>query len=513
MVFVRRRAVPAAAVALVVLVALALIRAGGRTSGRTPPLPAAHVTMITVRPGHGGAQVPYGFVGLSLEYTSIEAYAGTSPRALDPVFVQLVRNLSPGQAPVLRIGGDSTDRTWWPAAGLARPPGVTYAITTRWLEVTRALVHALRARLIVGLNLEADRPALAAAEALALENGIGGGAVRAFELGNEPDLYASFPWYQTPAGQHITGRPPNYDMGWLISDFTNFAAALPRRILAGPSLGAPSWTRQLSRFLTAVPQVGLVTLHRYPLQLCYTPRGSSRYPTIPHLLAPASSIGLADSFAPYAAIARSRRLSLRIDELNSVSCGAYPAVSKTFASALWVLDTLFELVRVGVHGVNIHTFPGAGYELFKLRRIGGRWGAAVAPEYYGLMLFERAAPAGSRLLSVVGAASDGVRTWATRTADGTIRIAMINTGRQSRQLSLAVAGVPFARAMLERLTAPSLVARSRVVLAGQSFGARTRTGVLDGRPAAESQLAVRGRYQVALPAASAALLVLSPPGS
>src|SRR5947209_20501175 len=55
-----------------------------------------------------------GYLGLSLEFGALKAYAGTAPGAPDPVFLQLIRNLTPDQAPVLRIGGDSTDRTWWP---------------------------------------------------------------------------------------------------------------------------------------------------------------------------------------------------------------------------------------------------------------------------------------------------------------------------------------------------------------------------------------------------------------
>jgi hypothetical protein len=229
---------------------------------------------VTVRADMPQQRVPYGFLGLSIEYRAVEAYAGTDPNALDPVFVQLVRNLVPGQAPVLRIGGDSTDRTWWPTPGIMQLPGLTFSITKRWLAVTRALSGALRAHLILGLNLEADNPELAASEARALLGGLGRPVVRAFELGNEPDLYASFPWYRTPGGSHVTGRPSNYDVSSLIGDWTRFAAVLPRRALAGPSLGAPGWTRHLAAFLAAEPRVAVVTLHRYPLQLCFTPRRS-----------------------------------------------------------------------------------------------------------------------------------------------------------------------------------------------------------------------------------------------
>jgi hypothetical protein len=510
MVMVLRRGVQSGVVAVLAALAAIALTGCGSDSG-TPPARDAPATLVTIGAGGSGPRVPFGFLGLSLEYPAIEAYAGADPSAPDPVFVQLVRNLVPGQAPVLRIGGDSTDRTWWPTAGLAQPPGVKFSITSRWLAVTRRLADALRARLILGLNLEANSPQLASSEAAALLHGIGRPRVRAFELGNEPDLYATFPWYRTPDGGHVTGRPSDYDMAGLIGDFTRFAAVLPEGALAGPSLGAPGWTRQLGRFLNAEPRVGLVTLHRYPLQVCFIPRGSPRYPTLARLLSPAASIGLADSFASYVAVARARGLSLRIDELNSVSCGADRAVSQTFGSALWVLNTLFEMLRVGIHGVNIHTFPGAGYELFHITHPAGRWQAAIAPEYYGLLLFARAAPAGSRLLEVTNPAGGSVRIWATRAGDGTVRVLLVNTGTTARRLSLGIPGMSLGAGALERLTAPGLRARAGVTLAGQSFGARTFTGLLSGAAHTSRVAPTGGRYAVALPAASAAMLVLSPP--
>jgi hypothetical protein len=516
MVLLRRRAALVASLALAALALAVLAGCGdGSSNGRRRgDARAASPTVVTVEADKPGRDVPFGFLGLSLEYRSVEAYAGTDPAALNPVFVQLVRNLVPGQAPVLRIGGDSADRTWWPTAGLARPLGVKFAITEGWLEVTRALAGDLGARLIVGLNLEANRPALAASEARALIGGIGAGASRALELGNEPDLYASFPWYRTPSGRRVRGRPRSYDMSGLIGDFARFVPALPRSVLAGPSLGASGWTRELGRFLAAEPHVGLVTLHGYPLQLCYTRRSSRRYPTLRHLLSPAASIGLADSFAPYVAVARAHGRLLRIDELNSVSCGADPAVSRTFASALWALNTLFELVRVGVHGVNVHTFPGAGYELFRMSRPNGQWEAEVEPEYYGLEMFARAAPAGSRLLSVSGGRDATLHTWATRSPDGTIQVLAVNTGTGARVLRVGAAGSepPLTRpAQLQLLTAPGLRAADGIALAGQTFGSGTSTGVLAGEPLVSTVSPVSERYEVWLPAGSAALLVLSPP--
>ncbi len=124
------------------------------------------------------------------------AYTGTNPDALNPVFEQLVRNLTPGQTPVLRIGGDSTDRTWWPVRGMARPGGVTYSLTPRWASVTAALARALHARLVLGINLKANNTTLARHEAEQLAHRIGARRIEALELGNEPELYGMFPWYR-----------------------------------------------------------------------------------------------------------------------------------------------------------------------------------------------------------------------------------------------------------------------------------------------------------------------------
>ena len=170
-------------------------------------------------------------------------------------------------------------------------------------------------------------------------------------------------WYVLPDGRHVTGRPPGYDFSSFLDDFSSFAKGLPGP-LVGPATGAPTWMADTGEFLAAEPRVGMVTLHEYPLQTCYVPPSSPQYPTGQHLLAPDATTGLADSVAAYVALAHARHLPLRIDEINTDACGAAPGVSNAFVSALWALDALFEMARVGVDGVNIHTYPGATYRLF-----------------------------------------------------------------------------------------------------------------------------------------------------
>jgi Glycosyl hydrolase family 79 C-terminal beta domain len=497
-------------VAVVSIVAVLILgfslASAGAGAGGDAGSASRHPTAVTVDPGANDPAVPPGFLGLSIEYPALEAYAGSDPSSLDPVFEQLVRNLAP-QGSVLRIGGNSADRTWWPVAGVSRPPGVTFDITPQWLAVTRALARALGAHLILGVNLEQDSPQLAAAEARALINGVGRPAVRALELGNEPDLYSAFPWYSS-GGHAVFGRAKSYSESQYISDFDGFTGALPEVPLAGPSLSGRQWTQGLGQFLAAEPHLGLVTLHRYPLQVCLTPPTSDRYPTIARLLSPATSTELADSFAPYVALARAHGLSLRVDELNTVSCGADPAVSKSFASALWVLNTLFGLARVGVSGVNVHTFPGAGYELFRVAHIDGTWRATVAPEYYGMLMFVKAAPPGSRLLSTGASTAGPLRSWAVETPDHRINVVLINDGLKHTRWVLVRPPAAGRRATLERLEAPSARATNGITLAGQSFAAHTTTGRLAGAVQATSLQPSGGAYLVRLPAASAALLTI-----
>ena len=94
--------------------------------------------------------------------------------------------------------------------------------------------------------------------------------VQALELGNEPGLYGLFPWYRTATGVKVPGRPRTYDVPTYLREFAQFAGALPPLALAGPALGASKWMRNLGPFLSAQKRVRVVTLHRYPLQLCYT---------------------------------------------------------------------------------------------------------------------------------------------------------------------------------------------------------------------------------------------------
>ena len=312
-------------VALLVVIAAASVGISLALAS-TPPSAQFTVQGTTV-----GPPVPNGFVGLSMEFRGLEAYAGADPSAVSPPFLQLLRNLAPGQNPVLRIGGDGTDWTWYPVAHMAQPGGVKYSLNKTWLKVARAVAQSVHGKLMLGINLEADSRRLASVEAQAFVNGIGRQSIEALEIGNEPELYGSFPWFKNAAGVHVRGRPHGYDFQDYKQDFSSFAVRDAER-RAG---------RSQQRLQGVQRRAGLV-----PERRAAGPAGdAARLPTQALQRLQPSHRCAADLPGRLGRPGRrsgrlrgggsAARPPGRIDEMNGVSCGGVRGVSNSFASALW----------------------------------------------------------------------------------------------------------------------------------------------------------------------------------
>jgi hypothetical protein len=485
-----------------------LLEAAPTGLGRPVDAHAAAAIDANVSSKPFGRPMPQAFVGLSIELPALTAYAGTDPAAPDPVFVELVRQLSGGGRPWLRIGGRSADAAWMPAPGLGqRSPALRFRLTTRWLEVAHGVAAALHAELLLGVNMAAGDPALARAEATAMRSTIGSEHIAAFEIGNEPDVYNYYPWYRPPHAPPLFARSASYGLLDYLREFAQWRQALAPLPVAGPAFASYTWMAHLAQFLKAEPGLALVTFHQYPLWACQRNRTAPNFASIPNLLKRSSSRGLARQIAPFAALAHAAGLLFRLDELNSAACTGQLGVSNTFAATLWSLDALFSLAAAGVDGVNIHTLPRAAYAPFTFSHRDGHWTGSVRPLYYGLLAFVRAFPPGARLLRT-HAAQGPLRMWATIAPDGRVRVMLINvrsSGTVVVHLRLAGASAPLTQ---QALRAPSLAATSGVSLGGESFGARTRTGILPAETTPVSPILPSpvGYYRVLVPAASALLL-------
>jgi hypothetical protein len=303
------------------------------------------------------------------------------------------------------------------------------------------------------------------------------------------------------------GRHPGYDFRGYIKGFSGLAGLLPKVPLAGPATGK-AWTSHLGKIVASEPALRVLTVHAYQLG-CRQDPTLPAYPTVPRLLRPGVWRAHMRLLKPYVALAHMHRVTFRIAEMNSVSCGGKRGVSDTFASALWALEALFDAERAGIDGVNIHTYDGTANRLFTFRQQQGHWLGSVYPEYYGLLMFAQASPPGSRLLSITAPGSGALQAWATLASDGRIRVVLINDSLARVRSVLVRAPGSANPAVLERLQAHSAYALGGVSLAGQSFGPQTATGALTGPARSGSVAPAAGGYHVTIPPASVAMLTIA----
>jgi hypothetical protein len=274
--------------------------------------------------------------------------------------------------------------------------------------------------------------------------------------------------------------------------------------LIGPAVANPqldlSWITRLTTQERL--RLNVVSGHRYPLSPCAT-RSSSVYPTITRLLSERASAGLAGSVRGAVAVATKAGLPFRLTEFNSVTCRGLNDVSNTFATALWAPDALFELLKAGVSGVNVHVRRGAVNAPFEF----GRSGLNARPLLYGLILFARMLGPGAQLvpLSVTAATAHHIKVWGVRLSDGRLRVLVIDKGARPGVIRLRISGT--GNAVIERLQASSLAEGSGVTLAGQRLDGQ---GSWRGRRVIQTLRPIGGGYRLAVPAHSAAMVTLRP---
>ena len=184
---------------------------------------------------------------------------------------------------------------------------------------------------------------------------------------------------------------------------------------------------------------------------------------------------------------------------------------------MWWLWPGDEIVRRGAVGAGAAVRPGprrggrrerahgprTTQHLITVNEADGHWSGAVLPEYYGLLAFADAAPAGSRLLPVAGPEPSGVQVYATW-LHGQVRVTIVNTARRARSFDLHIPGATGDVAQV-MLTAGSLAAESGTSLGGQSID--PATGALGGPPRAAVLRPAGPSYRARMPAASAMLLM------
>ena len=457
---------------------------------------------VSIAPGAGVIRVPRSFYGLSTEYWSLPLYERQI--SLFERVLSLIR--VPGDGPmVLRIGGDSADHSFWDPRLRIVPPWV-FPLTSQWLRGTSAIVRTIGLRLLLDLNLVTDSAPNAAGWVRAAERGLPRRSVVGFEVGNEPDIYSHWYWRSiTSRTRLVTSQlPTTMSARSYARDFRSYARMLahvaPGVPVAGPALANPlldvSWIARLLRS----PHTGLrvVSAHRYPYSACVN-RDSPSFATIGRVLSETASAGTARAVGPAVRLAHRAGLAFRLTELNSVTCGGRHGVSDAFATALWAPDTLFELLRAHVDGVNVHIRATSVNAPFIL----GRRGLFARPLLYGLILFARTLGPDPVLvhLRLRARSNEHLKVWAVAVRGGLLHVLMIDKG--SRPVSVRLDLPASDAATVQRLEAPSAWARFGERLGGQYLGA---DGLWHGAAQNTSLSPGASGYELTVPGTSAALM-------
>lgn len=387
--------------------------------------------VVEVDAARGGRVVPRAFLGLSIEWDSVGAYAGPSGARSADLRALLAPLVARTGGVALRVGGDTADQAWWNPRGRLAPPSVLQDVTPATLDAVAWLARSLRGPVTLDVNLALGDPYNALALARAARRRLPRGSLETLEIGNEPDLYTRGRVFHVPGHVHRRVRKRvRYGADAYRRDVTPYLDVLSRRPrpatrLAVAGFAGPGWWSSLPALVrSAGSRVGALSAHLYAL-----PRCGGRPPPLSWLLTRTASRGRAASLAPLVAIARRQRLPVRVTELNSAACGGRPRWSDTFPAALWLTDTLFALLRDGVDQADVHTWAHARYSVFDVA--GAR--ATARPALTAMLAFARAAPPMSRLVAT-GVRRGPLRAWATIDRGGTVRVALIARGAIRAQL-------------------------------------------------------------------------------
>jgi Glycosyl hydrolase family 79 C-terminal beta domain len=459
-------------------------------AGIVGTLPARAATSTTVTVGSGsGATLHDDFIGLSFEASVL-----ASPALTTGNLAQYMKTLGPG---VMRFGGNFVDTTFWTSKGEKAPSWAVTTLTPADLARLAKLASATGWKVILGVNLKHPDPARAADEA-AHAKAVLGSALKAIEIGNEPNYY------------------PDYTPARLWGDYQNYRAAINKSApgvgLVAPETGsAPKAVTFLQDFAKREQghvDLAALTTHFYPA--C----ARSGPVSIADLLSPAFHEKIRARGQILVDAAKPLKIPPIMDEANSVSCEGQDGTSDVYASSLWAVDDELLIASLGIRGEYFHSAIakcGAPKPLYKAYTPfcaptdadAAKGNLRAQPEYYGLLMLQQVGT--GTFVPVTSGDTDTLRSYAIR--NGTrLRLVLDNLQSSGSRTVTVHLGGSFTQGTLLRLTGPSLTARTGISLGGATVAA---DGTFPGT--SKTAISVSGStLTLSLPAGTATLVTLNP---
>lgn len=449
------------------------------------PLPG-HIadSVISLQPP-GGPTVPTDFPGLSIEWSMVEHWFGTSAATVIVPFINLLRSLRRDDTTgVLRIGGNSQDGYLWDATGTTAGNQLFAGTITRGM-VDAVFEVARRAgwRVIFGLNLRTDNPTLAAALAQYARGADPTGQLLGFELGNEPNGYLTTTAYLERIRRYVAAL-----------DASPLTVGVP---ITGPAISENADVAYAAALWGAYsPRMPFATWHDY----ANSPDLGSLLATLKidqlgqRITAMDGAVGVGNS---------------RMGEGNSVGNGGIDGVSNVAGAGCWLIDAMLAAASRGQRGWNTHSWDGfyypaegrtSWYTPFVVRN--GQ--VSPRPPFYAMALFKFAP--GRRFVGVQTSNATGqlVRTWALRDPSGRTYAFVINKGGTGKAGTVGVTGPRAGTAFLNLLASGGCTGKDPLIEGVRlpADGSYSWTGRAFGPVAGTT------RFEFSLPECSIALLSL-----
>jgi heparanase len=451
----------------------ALVVAYG-ASPPTPP-PTGAPVRVSVDRRRGLSHVDARFLSVALDTSQVlgghwwtpgaaRVEMGRGSRVVDPFDLEAprLRLLAAALAPAyLRIGGTEADAVYYDMGPepSAIPDGFELSLTrSRWDAIGR-FARGAGFDLFFTVNAgpgprgEDGRWSSANFSTLLTYAKASGGDVGVFELGNEVDAF----WFTQGLRHQVSGRV-------YAGDLARFREAVrvvyPAAKVAGPAalywpvIGrSPALVADfMGELLDAdAPKPDIVTWHFYPQQSRRCPLATRRA-SLNRLLEPAALNEVARwgsdvqrlvaDHAPDAAV--------WLGETGNAQCGGEPGVSDRFAGALWWVDELGLVARMGQPVVVRQTLAGSDYGLVDDQTLAPR------PDYWASVLWKRLM--GTTVLDVETSADDAfVRGYAhcAPAGDGGVTVLLVNLHRDTTARA-CFDDLPTDRAGAYAMTAPAL---------------------------------------------------------
>jgi hypothetical protein len=452
---------------------------------------------VNINLSRQGAEFVTGAVGFSIESDEL---ATNDLSAKHKSLVALMRQLGPS---VLRLGGNSVDRSWWTSHDESAPAWATSTATPNDLSRLHALLLATHWKAILGIDLGHFDPPRAANEALAAKR-ILGSRLLGFEVGNEPDHYTR-PGFQLRAAGY---GPSNY-----LKELAIYRAAMEKSTgpisIYGPDLSTSAW---LPALVQASPSpFTVITQHYYATHYSVASNACSAtsVPAPTDLLSARVAESENGLLSELLSAGRIAQRPLRLSETGATgSCDTSggPLTSPVFASALWALDWVLRTTSSGVSAINFHGYfghcaPNSSSPVCAPTEADAERGQVIArPVYYGL-LAARQLEGGAFLPTQVEGGID-LNSYATLHPGGLVTLAIDNWSPNIKaRVLIELKG--YKRMAVEPLTAPTIAA-TRISLGHSRLGPN---GAF--RPRQEIYKQRRGAFALSVPPESATIAIFT----